>query len=88
MCTPCLLLMTDECPPHCAAVLDNTHVAASIVVAASAGSLVDAFGGGLMVMHYVANAEGCQQYQAAWTSSDIDGPDVIGCNEEELNEYV
>jgi hypothetical protein len=36
----------------------------------------------------VAKAEGCQQYQAAWASSDIDGPNVIGCNEEELNEYV
>ena len=39
-------------PAHCAGVLDNTHVAASIVVAASAGALVDAFGGGSMVMRY------------------------------------
>ena len=39
-------------PAHCAGLLDNTHVAASIVVAASAGALVDAFGGGSMVMHY------------------------------------
>jgi hypothetical protein len=39
-------------PAHCAGVLDNTHVAASIVVAACAGALVDAFGGGSMVMRY------------------------------------
>jgi hypothetical protein len=39
-------------PAQCAGVLNNTQVAASIVVAASAGALVDAFGGGSTVMHY------------------------------------
>jgi hypothetical protein len=36
----------------------------------------------------IATVEGCQQYEADWAVSDIDGPNVIGCNEEELNEYI
>jgi hypothetical protein len=36
----------------------------------------------------IAKVEGCQQYEADWAKSDIDGLNVIGCNEEELNEYI
>jgi hypothetical protein len=36
----------------------------------------------------VAKVDGCAQYQAAWSFSDIDGPIILACNEEELNEFL
>ena len=36
----------------------------------------------------IATVEGLSKYQSSWASSDIDGPNVEGCNEEELNEWV
>jgi hypothetical protein len=36
----------------------------------------------------VAKLEGCAKYRTAWSCSDIDGPNIMMCNEEELNEYL